>query len=1182
MTIEQKILNPNYYTFVKDNIKKKRQKDIYISYEHFFDLNILLEEFKNSCKVNTRYSIIVRVCYDNNSSQEWKSVGEQVGLFFENLDELHDCISLFQRTFINRINLSMELYKKDEEDILYFQIMIYNVEYTNIAVKRKSKFNIHDLGSHKDLLNVTKTTNALNKILPLTSDTKHFGNLLERRGNIIIINGIEINFLERINKFLLNKLVELDSDLLFYYNSESNTIISVKSSGPNKIIDIYSFEGMKIHNNIIDTQIKNSDNFVRKTGNVLSLVTPEGIKNNFINTNFEPVYPEKPKKGEANLLHPDWKIGTMDIETFEYSHDISKPYAAGFYANKEAHTFYVDSDLNYDNVILKCIDAMLVEKYHKYTFFIHNLGRFDSAFILNILIRANEIYLDKYICEPVFRDEVVISINISSKINKKTYSIKLVDSYNILNSSLSELCEAFETEVKKTFFPYKFVNKNNLFYKGIKPDISYFKYKDKKVEKIIDKEVYNNIPKEWSMEDETIKYLSIDLISLYNVIDKFRKEIFIKYNTQVSKSTISGLAMDIFLRNYYDYNIPLINKTSVYNDIKSSHFGGITEVYRPHGKDLFLYDVNSLYPFSALNPMPGLNCTFLEKINKDISKCLDSKDFFGFYYCEIETNNDYIGLLPQRTDTGIVMPLGKIKGWYFSEELKFAFENGYKIHVISGYRFDKNEKVFDKYVNEMYKIKSTTKDSVLRATAKSLLNNLLGRFGLNLEKYVTKLMTLDEYYEILQYKKVKGVPKFIGQNKAIVTHGVDVSKDICDMHNVDYQQTSLNDIKFKRISKIISKESTHHDVSIAIASAVTAYSRIFMNKIKLDILSKGGKIYYTDTDSIVTDIKLDNSLVGIKLGQFKLEHEIEEAYFISTKTYCIRNNKGKVIIKSKTADSSKLSFEDFENLYLGKNVETIRNESIRDFTKGSVMINKPKKIKLNANVYNKRTKVFENNLWVDTKPIYNNYHTSAQYPFIERIPKLNLPKLSILKFSIPKLNIPIKSMFKKGIIKKLLLIWLIIILMLDSIENSYMYSYLYIDMDLYRDLFQDLDNNITDLEPKENNAINLYKNKDYGYIPIDNLNQIYKTNQNVYSSFNILNNVFESHLNSVVKEVESANKTISDLKLELMNEKISHHNYRLEVFNEVFKSNQKREEIVYRINEACTFVDSLIAPSKKP
>lgn len=85
------------------------------------------------------------------------------------------------------------------------------------------------------------------------------------------------------------------------------------------------------------------------------------------------------------------------------------------------------------------------------------------------------------------------------------------------------------------------------------------------------------------------------------------------------------------------------------------------------------------------------------------------------------------------------------------------------------------------------------------------------------------------------------------------------------------------------------------DVSISTAAAVTSYARIYMNKIKIYILSSAGKIYCMDTDSIVTDIALPEYLVGDKLGQFKLEHKIKKGYFISSKTYCLwRENKKKL------------------------------------------------------------------------------------------------------------------------------------------------------------------------------------------------------------------------------------------------------------------------------------------------
>jgi len=47
----------------------------------------------------------------------------------------------------------------------------------------------------------------------------------------------------------------------------------------------------------------------------------------------------------------------------------------------------------------------------------------------------------------------------------------------------------------------------------------------------------------------------------------------------------------------------------MYHDIKQAYYGGITEVYKPYGRDLFYYDVNSLYPSVALKDMPGLGCS---------------------------------------------------------------------------------------------------------------------------------------------------------------------------------------------------------------------------------------------------------------------------------------------------------------------------------------------------------------------------------------------------------------------------------------------------------------------------------------------------------------------------------------------------------------------------------------------
>ena len=66
--------------------------------------------------------------------------------------------------------------------------------------------------------------------------------------------------------------------------------------------------------------------------------------------------------------------------------------------------------------------------------------------------------------------------------------------------------------------------------------------------------------------------------------------------------------------------------------------------------------------------------------------------------------------------------------------------------------------------------------------------------------------------------------------------------------------------------------NTLNDYSLA--TAVKSYARIAMSRVKLDILTNGGSIYYIDTDSIVTllvdDKLLPDTLIGDAPGGFKL------------------------------------------------------------------------------------------------------------------------------------------------------------------------------------------------------------------------------------------------------------------------------------------------------------------------
>lgn len=301
-----------------------------------------------------------------------------------------------------------------------------------------------------------------------------------------------------------------------------------------------------------------------------------------------------------------------------------------------------------------------------------------------------------------------------------------------------------------------------------------------------------------------------------------------------------------------------------------------------------------------------------------------------------------------------------------------AKANGYQITVIKGLQFNKQDSPFKDYVEELSSKKDILTGSP-RKVVKSLLNNLIGRFALNFVKPISKTVNKTELDYLLATKEIKTFKK-INENNFLITYIPIVNKEICESHNLDYHKVILNE----KNNKVTSNVSVFQDVSIVLASFVTAYARVYMHKIKLDILSVGGKIYYSDTDSIVTDLTLDilkeklHNKIGNKLGQLKLEHLLEEAYFISNKTYILLTKDGKEIIKAKGISAESLSLSDFKTMYLKS--QPIKGEKLSsntNYNKGSVLL-QTKKITIDWDSFKKREKIFDSkfNLWVDTRPLY--------------------------------------------------------------------------------------------------------------------------------------------------------------------------------------------------------------------
>lgn len=186
-------------------------------------------------------------------------------------------------------------------------------------------------------------------------------------------------------------------------------------------------------------------------------------------------------------------FGVFDIETFEdidnEGDNYSRVYALGFITTKltDLKTYFLTDSCSNTvegsaELVLKCLDDMLVPVYDKFIFYVHNLGRYDVVFIYKILLDYNSKFGDKYILEAIYRDSQIIRLTVKLKIkDKKFIKIVFVDSLNILNNSLAKLCIDYGVKTIKGIFPYSFVNKNNLKYIGAKPGIEFYCNSGKKI-----------------------------------------------------------------------------------------------------------------------------------------------------------------------------------------------------------------------------------------------------------------------------------------------------------------------------------------------------------------------------------------------------------------------------------------------------------------------------------------------------------------------------------------------------------------------------------------------------------------------------------------------------------------------------------------------------------------------------
>lgn len=371
------------------------------------------------------------------------------------------------------------------------------------------------------------------------------------------------------------------------------------------------------------------------------------------------------------------------------------------------------------------------------------------------------------------------------------------------------------------------------------------------------------------------KYCMNDCKSLAEILTMFSELIVNTIGGSVGLTT-SSTALRTFRKKFLKITLPTYFTWNEF--IRKGFYGGRTEVFNMYapftGKPYQYVDFNSMYP-SVMH-----NNIFPVSLPKRVSYSSPWDCFgrCGLMECRVETPEDMdIPLLPYRdaqNHNKLLFPLGEWTATYEFALIEKALELGYKIKPLRTIEF-KGDYLFKEYVDTIYPIKQNSVGA-LREIAKLLGNGLFGKFGEKSEREI-----------------------IITEPDADIRGSYPIPND-----------------PFGFTTKKIMRYCAHHQPAIPARVTALAMVKLYTEGFE-HIQHKKGIVYYCDTDSIITNVKMPLS-ENDELGKWGLECEIRRAIFFAPKAYCYEyiDEKGEIRLIQKVKGFSRdftgtLTFDDF-------------------------------------------------------------------------------------------------------------------------------------------------------------------------------------------------------------------------------------------------------------------------------
>lgn len=484
-----------------------------------------------------------------------------------------------------------------------------------------------------------------------------------------------------------------------------------------------------------------------------------------------------------------------------------------------------------------CVDKamrfILQRKYRGYHVYAHNAGRFDYLFFLPWLMLVGTNLGWNFGVIPVASSIQVIDVWEKRATDKrKGDKVRFLDSMKLIPTSLQKAAEGLGVAGK---------NRAAL---GDE-----------------DLNLHEDDPR-WDI------YNKQDCDTLYDVVEQFHHYIEDVLLGEVG-ITAPSTAVKLLRRQYLKRAVPRSIETHEF--IRRGYFGGRVEPFEEKGEELSYFDINSSYPASMRGMMPAGEAfewtgkppeRFTPKLKRGASWAdypgpnppVKRAGFLGFCECDVYVpEGTHIPVLPVKLDEKLIFPTGNISGVWTYPELMLAVECGARIVKWKKSVWYKPVDLFGAFVSDLYayRDKSNPKyNAALEAVVKIILNSLYGKFGM-------KTLRKKIYIYSDPEKPANAVPA-AGGPEALVWYA--------------------------------EEEVDAPYIMPQVSAWVTSMSRILLMRYMLQALKLGGRVFYCDTDSIITNVQLPSSTL---LGELK--NEIPEwsgqlrGEFIGPKMYILRS-----------------------------------------------------------------------------------------------------------------------------------------------------------------------------------------------------------------------------------------------------------------------------------------------------